>query len=63
MSLTAVADIQQTPQTDSTWLVSGLETLVKTGQANEANLAQTLSRPLPSDLRPAGNGINISASA
>jgi len=63
MALTSVADLQQTPQTDSTWLVSGLEALVKTGQANEDNLVQTLSRPLPSDLRPAGSGINVSASA
>jgi hypothetical protein len=62
MSLSTIASVlQPTPQTNSDELVSGLETLVRSGQQNEANLAQQLSRPLPSDLRPSGTGITISA--
>ena len=63
MSLSSIADLTNTiPGTDPTVLKSGETNLVKTGQTNEASLAASLSRPLPSDLRPHGSGINISAS-
>ena len=63
MSLSSIADITtKTPGTDPIILKAGLTNLVKTGATNEASLAATLSRPLPSDLKPHGTGINISAS-
>jgi hypothetical protein len=64
MSLSSVADISNTtPGTAPIILQSGEVNLVKTGEANEASLARQLSQPLPSDLRPHGTGINISATA
>jgi hypothetical protein len=61
MSLSSIADLtNHIPGTDPTILKSGEVNLVKTGATNEASLAQALSRPLQSDLRPHGTGINIS---
>jgi hypothetical protein len=37
-----------------------LTNLVKTGETNEASLANQLAQPIHSDLRPHGTGINIS---
>ena len=64
MSLPTIASIPgPTPQTNAVDLASGLGSLVKQGRITEASLAAQLSRPLPSDLRPSGHGIHISASA
>jgi len=61
MALTSIAStIVPTPQTNAVNLASGLGTLEKTGHENKAQLAATLSRPIPSDLRPSGTGIYIS---
>jgi hypothetical protein len=60
--LSTVYDIANTPGNNPVELASGLENLLKTGQQNEQQLAATISHPLPSDLRPAGTGITISAS-
>jgi hypothetical protein len=63
MSLSSIASITtHTPGTDPLVLKAAEVNLVKTGDTNEASLAATLSRPLPSDLKPHGTGINISAS-
>jgi hypothetical protein len=47
--------------TDPVTLAGGLATLVKQGRENEARLAAEIATPLPSDLRPEGTGIQISA--
>jgi hypothetical protein len=64
MALSTIAStIVPTPQTNAIDLASGLGTLEKTGQQNKDQLAATLSRPLPSDLRPSGTGIYISTNS
>jgi len=59
--LSTVVDTLYTPQTDSASLASAEKALVYTGQRNEQSIAATLQHPLPSDLRPEGTGITISA--